>query len=83
VVAVDAGAFREIIPAHCGLLCEPNHPLAMASAVRQLFAENPACRGAQARRHVETHYAWDTVVTGLLGHYQAVLGAHQPVYAHG
>lgn len=83
VVAVDAGAFREIIPAHCGLLCEPNHPLAMAAAVRQLFAENPACRGAQARRHVETHYAWDTVVTGLLGHYQAVLGAHQPVYAHG
>ena len=83
VVAVDAGAFREIIPEHCGLLCAPGDPLAMAATVRQLFAESAATRGAHSRRHVEAHYAWDTVVAGLLGHYQAVLGAHQPVYAHG
>ena len=83
VVAVDAGAFGEIIPEHCGVLCEPNHPLAMAAAVRQLFAENAPSRGANARRHVEAHYAWDTVVAGLLGHYRAVLGTHAPVYAHG
>jgi alpha-1,6-mannosyltransferase len=83
VVAVDAGAFREILPEDCGLLCEPNSPEAMVAAVRQLFAENATCRGLSARRHVEAHYAWDTVVAGLLGHYQAVLGAHQPVYAHG
>ncbi|WP_282366027.1 glycosyltransferase family 4 protein [Pseudomonas sp. PS02290] len=83
VVAVDAGAFREIVPEHCGLLCKPNQPPAMAAAVRQLFAENAPFRGEEARRHVEAHYAWDAVVAGLLGHYQAVLGARQPVYAHG
>jgi alpha-1,6-mannosyltransferase len=83
VVAVEAGAFREIIPERCGLLCEPNHPIAMAAAVRQLFSTDVAARGADARRHVEAHYAWDNVVNGLLGHYRAVLGAHHPVYAHG
>jgi alpha-1,6-mannosyltransferase len=83
VIAVQAGAFREIIPEDCGLLCEPNHPAAMAAAVRQLFDDGVTSRGANARRHVEAHYAWDNVVNGLLGHYRAVLGAHQPVYAHG
>ncbi|SER10214.1 alpha-1,6-mannosyltransferase [Pseudomonas sp. NFACC02] len=87
VVAVDAGAFREIIPATCGLLCEPNHPKAMADAVGQLFRQDlPGMRRA-ARRHVEMHYDWDTVVAGLLGHYASVLGitvgTRAPAYAHG
>ena len=39
--------------------------------------------GAQARRHVEQHYAWDTVVDSLLGHYHAVLGSPMPLAANG
>jgi len=83
VVAVDAGAFREIIPESCGLLCEPNQPKAMAAAVRQLFREDASARGLAARRHVQEHYAWDAVVRGLLGHYQSVLGSTAAAYAHG
>jgi alpha-1,6-mannosyltransferase len=74
VIAVDAGAFREIIPATCGRLCEPGQPKAMAAAVRQLFRHDVRGHGLVARRHVEQHYAWDTVVCGLLGHYESVLG---------
>jgi alpha-1,6-mannosyltransferase len=33
VVAVAAGAFNEIIPQDCGLLCDPNSAPAMADAV--------------------------------------------------
>jgi len=83
VVAVDAGAFREIIPHTCGLLCEPNKPRAMAATVRQLFRDDMQPRRDAARRHVEQHYAWDAVVTGLLGHYRSVLGSTAVAYAHG
>ncbi|MBJ2284975.1 glycosyltransferase family 1 protein [Pseudomonas haemolytica] len=83
VVAVAAGAFTEIVDERCGLLCAPNNPKAMADAVRELFGADSRRLGAQARRHVEQHYAWDTVVDSLLGHYQAVLGSHKPMLAHG
>ncbi|MGE7959479.1 glycosyltransferase family 4 protein [Pseudomonas sp. NPDC089530] len=83
VVAVDAGAFQEIVTAESGLLCAPNDPLAMADAVQELFAQGCAARGQLARRHVERHYAWDRVVASLLEHYRAVLGNPQPMLAHG
>ncbi len=83
VIAVAAGAFTEIVPESCGLLCEPNSPAAMASAVHELFGHDNLRKGVQARRYVERQYSWDTVVEGLLGHYQAVLGTHPPVLAHG
>lgn len=82
VVAVAAGAFNEIINEHCGLLCAPNNPVAMANAVRELFAQ-PDDLGQYARRHVEQHYAWDSVVNSLLGHYHAVLGDTLPLLANG
>lgn len=83
VVAVRAGAFGEIVNEQCGRLCHPNDAHAMASAVRETFEDGVRKLGAQARRHVEQQYSWDNVVTGLLQHYQAVLG-HQPqVRAHG
>jgi alpha-1,6-mannosyltransferase len=82
VVAVAAGAFTEIVPETCGLLCEPNSSRAMAAAVRDLFTHDVARKGLAAREYVERHYAWDTVVSGLLEHYRAVLGASVPVLAH-
>jgi predicted deacetylase len=77
VVAVAAGAFTEIVTESCGLLCTPNNPQAMANAVRELFSRGNTRLGQQAR-HVEQHYAWDTVVDSLLGHYHAVLGIRCP-----
>jgi alpha-1,6-mannosyltransferase len=77
VVAVRAGALAEIVPSHCGQLCRPNDGPAMAQAVRALFEGDPRQLGAQARRHVERHYSWDTVVAGLLGHYRAALGCSE------
>jgi alpha-1,6-mannosyltransferase len=74
VVAVAAGAFTEIVRDDCGLLCRPNDARAMANAVRDLFSADSRQIGRQARAHVEHHYAWDTVVNGLLEHYRAVLG---------
>jgi alpha-1,6-mannosyltransferase len=82
VIAVAAGAFTEIIPRQCGVLCEPNDPDDMASAARQLFCDDVQEKGREARRHVEARYSWDTVVTSLLEHYQAVLGRRLPVLAH-
>lgn len=83
VVAVAAGAFQEIVTERCGLLCPPNNSMAMANAVRELFDSGSAVMGRQARRHVEQHYSWDTVVNSLLGHYHAVLGSHLPLTANG
>src|SRR5471032_35165 len=83
VVAVAAGAFQEIVTDQCGLLCEPNNPDAMASAVLELFSHDYLAKGLAARQYVEHKYAWDTVVAGLLEHYQAVLGCRLPVLVHG
>ena len=83
VVAVAAGAFTEIVHEHCGLLCPPNNPKAMADKVRELFSADSRHLGAQARRYVAQHYAWDAVVDSLLGHYRAVLGSHKPMLSHG
>ncbi|MBU3058027.1 glycosyltransferase family 4 protein [Pseudomonas indica] len=74
VVAVRAGALAEIVPESCGELCKPNDGAAMANAVRALFERDVEQLGRQARQHVERQHGWDTVVHGLLGHYQAVLG---------
>lgn len=83
VVAVAAGAFTEIVNAAYGRLCPPNDGQAMARAVRELFEAGAPALGQQARRHAEQHYAWDSVVSGLLEHYRAVLGHHDlPVRAH-
>ncbi len=83
VVAVRAGAFGEIVNEQCGRLCRPSDGQAMARAVQEMFEADVRSLGAQARRHVEHHYSWDTVVSGLLLHYQAVLGHPPPVRAHG
>ena len=83
VVAVAAGAFTEIVEPGYGRLCTPNDGQAMARAVRELFDAGASALGQQARRHAEQHYAWDSVVSGLLAHYRAVLGHHDlPVRAH-
>ncbi|WP_201177108.1 glycosyltransferase family 4 protein [Pseudomonas sp. S31] len=83
VVAVHAGAFGELVNEQCGRLCRANDAQAMAQTVRETFEAGVRKLGMQARRHVEQHYSWDNVVSGLLLHYQAVLG-HQPqVRAHG
>jgi alpha-1,6-mannosyltransferase len=57
--------------------------MAMANAVRELFASGSAVLGQQARSHVERHYSWDAVVDSLLGHYHAVLGSQWPRIANG
>ena len=82
VIAVAAGAFEEILDPRCGRLCPPNDGQAMARAVREVFEEGVEKLGLQARRHVEQHYSWDSVVNGLLAHYRAVLGHELPVRAH-
>lgn len=83
VVAVAAGAFREIVDPACGQLCAPGDGRAMAIAVQEVFERNVAQLGQTARRHVEQHYSWDSVVSGLLEHYRAVLGySDLPVRAH-
>ncbi|MNR08044.1 hypothetical protein D3C85_1241820 [compost metagenome] len=54
----------------------------MARTVREVFEVGARQMGLQARAHVEQHYAWDTVVNGLLEHYRAVLGHTMLVRAH-
>lgn len=79
VVAVRAGALAENVPEECGLLCQPHSPEAMANAVHELFSGNAKASGSAARRHVEQHHDWDTVVASLVQHYRATLGAVEPM----
>ncbi|MNS77110.1 GDP-mannose-dependent alpha-(1-2)-phosphatidylinositol mannosyltransferase [compost metagenome] len=82
VIAVAAGAFEEIVNNRFGRLCQPNDGQAMARAVREVFEQGATQLGQEARRQAEQHYAWDSVVNGLLAHYRAVLGHELPVRVH-
>lgn len=83
VVAVSAGAFTELVPSECGLLCDPNDSRSMAQAVRELFSHDPDSKGLSARHYVQRCYSWESVVSGLMQHYRAVLGSQMPALAHG
>ncbi len=79
VVGVRAGAVAELVVPGTGLLAEPLSAESLAGTVRVLFGEDWRALGQQARRHVETHYAWERVLTDLLGHYRELIGQHRPL----
>ena len=72
---------RKLLEPDTRLIGRPEGP-AMADAVRELFRHDSVDKGLSARRYVESHYSWDSVVTGLLEHYHAVLGHSVAVHDH-
>lgn len=72
VVAARAGALVENVPLGAGILCRPLDPAAMADACEALFSNDIAASGRYARRHVERHFNWDSVMHALLAHYESL-----------
>jgi alpha-1,6-mannosyltransferase len=87
VVAMNAGALPELIPAEAGVLAEPHEdPLisaeSFAAAVRALYDKDLEVMGGFARRHVESHYSWSRALQGLMSRYQAAIcGRRLPLSA--
>lgn len=77
VVATDVGGTREIFPpeSDSARLVLPDDPDAMAEAVAETLADEPARRqrAARARRWVEQNFSIDRAAAGLLEHYRAIL----------
>lgn len=78
VVAARAGALAENVPLGAGILCKPLDPTAMAEACAALFSNDVAASGHYARRYVERHFNWDSVMHSLLEHYQSLCHGSQP-----
>lgn len=78
VIAANAGALAENVPLGAGILCPPLDPKAMAEACVALFSNDIAASGRYARRHVERHFSWDSVIHSLLAHYQVLYQGEQP-----
>jgi glycosyltransferase involved in cell wall biosynthesis len=72
VVAVDAGALRERVPAGLGYLGPVDDPAAMAENIVKAAAERPQL-AAQARAHVEARFGWDSTFRALLSCYERKL----------
>jgi alpha-1,6-mannosyltransferase len=89
VVAMRAGGLPELVNESCGVLAEPHNDPAtaatnIAAAVATLYERDPETLGAAARQHVSSNYSWSRVFQGLMGRYQAALGARQlPAAAKG
>jgi alpha-1,6-mannosyltransferase len=73
VVGARAGALAENVPLGAGILCRPLDPAAMANGCHSLFLNDVAASGRYARRHVERHFNWDSVMQDLLTHYRQLI----------
>jgi alpha-1,6-mannosyltransferase len=66
IIATHSGALTEIVHADNGILAAPRDSAALAQAVRALYDRDIGALGRQARRYVETHFSWDTVMASLV-----------------
>lgn len=70
VVGVAAGGVAELVDPHSGVLVQRADSRRLAEGIAGLFESNRNALGAHARRKVEAHYHWATIVDQLVGHYQ-------------
>ena len=66
-----------------GLLVPPDDPRALAAAVAELLADEPAREklGHAARAIAEERYSWDRIAVRLAEIYEAVAGSRSAVAA--
>jgi glycosyltransferase involved in cell wall biosynthesis len=77
VVASDSGGIRDIVrDGETGLLVPPGDAAALAAALRRVLEEPElAVRLVQTgRRHVATHFSWDTIIDRLAALYDRLAG---------
>jgi phosphatidylinositol alpha-mannosyltransferase len=74
VVASDITGYRDVMTDETGVLVPPGDPGALAAAVDQLLADEPARErlGAAARRLAEERYAWDGIAQRLAEIYRGL-----------
>jgi alpha-1,6-mannosyltransferase len=73
VVVYDAGALPEIVDQQVGAVASAPVPSALADAVGEVFASDPAALGSAGRRRVLEHFTWNQVFTRQLPHYAHLL----------
>ena len=82
VIASDFPDFREIVDgARCGLLVQPEDPLAIAAAMEYLLThpEEAQAMGQRGRQAVEQSYACDIEKKALLEMYDSLLTSNRPL----
>ena len=75
VVASAIGGLREVIGNESyGVLVPPADPVALATALNQILGNEGLRRaiGVEARRYVETHHSWETVLRRVVAIYETV-----------
>jgi phosphatidyl-myo-inositol alpha-mannosyltransferase len=83
VVASDISGYRGVMEPEAGLLVPPDDPRALAAAVAELLADEPAREklGRAARVIAEERYSWDRIAVRLAEIYEAVAGSRSAVAA--
>ena len=83
VVASDISGYRGVMEPDAGLLVPPDDPRALAAAVAELLADEPAREklGRAARAIAEERYSWDRIAVRLAEIYEAVAGSRSAVAA--
>jgi phosphatidyl-myo-inositol alpha-mannosyltransferase len=83
VVASDISGYRGVMEPDAGLLAPPDDPGALAEAVVDLLADEPAReeRGRAARAIAEENYSWDRIALRLAEIYETVARSRGAVAA--
>jgi phosphatidylinositol alpha-mannosyltransferase len=83
VVASDISGYRGVMEPEAGLLVPPDDPRALAAAVAELLADEPAREqlGRAARAIAEERYSWDRIAVRLAEIYEGVARSQSAVAA--
>jgi phosphatidylinositol alpha-mannosyltransferase len=83
VVASDISGYRGVMETDAGLLVPPDDPAALAAAVAEILADEPAREklGRAARVIAEERYSWDRIAGRLAEIYEDLAGSRSAVAA--
>ena len=83
VVVSDRGALPELVGPGTGVVAAAPTPDAMATAVRDLFAQDRDSMGAQARQWAQVRWAWTIQINQLRQTYEQLVGIRSAIASDG
>ena len=83
VVVSDRGALPELVGPGTGVVAAAPTPDAMATAVRDLFAQDRDSMGAQARQWAQVRWAWTIQMNQLRQTYEQLVGIRSAIASDG
>jgi alpha-1,6-mannosyltransferase len=76
-VVGTGGGVAELVDEQTGLVVAPDSAASLAEGIEQIFRQDMAVLGANARRKAQEHYDWNLIMPQLLNRYAGLLKSRE------